>query len=109
MSNVLPENPGQPSPIHVEMQRSLAVAWINARLAERHDCDVDRSIIFYDADSDVAAMHPVGTPLPPNGIQTRLRDKCGIESWSVGIKMAATISDEEKACRARHHAGRGLK
>ena len=108
MVNPLEVNPGQPSPVHCEMQRSLAVAWINARLTERHGCDVTRSVIFYDSDSDVAAMLPVGEPLPPNDIQARLYES-GIRSWSVGIHLAATVSDDELACRQRHPAGRGLK
>ena len=107
MSEILEPQPPQPSAMHVELQRSLAIAYINADLVNRAKCNVNRSIILYDKDGDVAAVLPVDEQLPNETVQRRLV-AAGIRSWSVGIHQAPAISPEEKACRAKHPAGKGI-
>ena len=107
MSEILEVQPPQPSAMHLQLQRSLAIAYINADLPKRAGCDVDRSIILYDKDGDVAAVLPVDEQLHNETVQRRLV-AAGIRSWSVGIHQAPAISDEEWLCRAKHPSGKGI-
>lgn len=42
------------SPLIRQMNRAMFVSWVNADLLNRHQNDVDKSIMLFDADKDFA-------------------------------------------------------
>jgi hypothetical protein len=72
------------------LNRGVMVAWINADLANRADCDVRKSIVLYDADR--VFVMALGTSVSPALFRERLdlvvdsMSAYGIRYYSVGIK-----------------------
>ena len=72
------------------LNRGVMVAWINADLVNRADCDVRKSIVLYDADR--VFVMALGTSVSPALFRERLdlvvesMSAAGIRYYSVGVK-----------------------
>lgn len=72
-----------------ELNRGVMVAWINADLMNRADCDVRKSVVLYD-ESRVFVM-ALGTGVTPDIFRERMSlvsdsmARAGVRYWSVGI------------------------
>jgi hypothetical protein len=75
--------------IRDNLNRGVMVAWINADLLNRADCDVRRSVVLYDADR--VFVMALGTSVTPEIFRDRMplvadsMARAGVRYWSVGI------------------------
>lgn len=65
------------------VNQGLMVTWINRDLTNRFWADVEKSIVFYDADGLFETAGPAELELTES-LQTALYDR-GVRSWSKGI------------------------
>jgi hypothetical protein len=75
-----------------ELNRGLMVSWINRDLLNRADCDVRKSVVFYDADR--VFMMALSAEVTPAGFRERLETlpnaiaaarRLGARYWSAGV------------------------
>ena len=75
------------------LNRGLMVEWINRDLFNRADCDIRKSVVFYDADR-VFRM-ALGTSVTPATFRARIETmpnvvasmaRIGIRYYSIGVK-----------------------
>ena len=70
-------------PLTRTLNKNLMVAWINADLFNRSDCDVRTSLVIYDADGDfLFAFPPCFKPTDP---AWSAMWGVGARTWSRGI------------------------
>jgi hypothetical protein len=75
--------------IRNNLNRGVMVAWINADLFNRADCDVRKSIVLYD--DDRVFVMALGTSVTPEIFRDRAplvadsMARAGVRYWSVGI------------------------
>ena len=75
--------------IRDNLNRGVMVAWINADLMNRADCDVRRSVVLYDADR--VFVMALGVSVTPDIFRDRMplvadsMARAGVRYWSVGI------------------------
>jgi hypothetical protein len=85
----LPVGDGMGDVMRSELNRGVMVAWINADLMNRADCDVRKSIVLYDADR--VFVMALGTSVTPEIFRDRMplvadsMARAGVRYWSVGI------------------------
>lgn len=73
------------SPMMREVNRGLAVRWINAALETRAGLDITRDIMLYDEDTMLMGILPIILgPELPQGVHEVLHD-AGVRSYSIGI------------------------
>lgn len=73
------------SPMVAQMNRGLAVQWINRDLTNRAHFSIDRDIILYDEDKVFAAMLPaILGPVLTDEVQHAMHS-LGVRAYSVGI------------------------
>lgn len=79
--------------IRVTLNRGLMVDWINRDLFNRADCDVRKSVVFYDADR--VFVMALGTAVTPAMFRDRIETmpnvvasmaRIGIRYYSIGVK-----------------------
>lgn len=75
------------------LNRGLMVDWINRDLINRADCDIRKSVVFYDADR--VFVMALGTSVTPDIFRARIADmpnvvasmtRMGIRYYSIGVK-----------------------
>ena len=75
-------DPAELSPLHRKANESLMVAWINAKLLERMQHDVRKSVVLYDKDRCfVYAL----AELPNDHMMRQLRELTEVRFYSKGI------------------------
>ncbi len=85
----LPVGAGIGDAMRSELNRGVMVAWINADLLNRADCDVRKSIVLYDADR--VFVMALGVSVTPDIFRDRAHlvadsmARAGVRYWSVGI------------------------
>jgi hypothetical protein len=85
----LPAGAGMGDAMRSELNRGVMVAWINADLMNRADCDIRKSIVLYDADR--VFVMALGTSVTPEIFRDRMSlvadsmARAGVRYWSVGI------------------------
>ena len=76
------ENAGD---LHRFANRGLMVHWINADILSRANCDIDKSIVFYDEHSVFEYAMPAGAELPASDILAALYDRTNIRYYTRGL------------------------
>ena len=71
------------SPMARTINKGLMVAWINADLLNRADCDVRSSLVIYDADGDFLYAFP--PCFKPTDKAWSAMWIAGARTWSKGI------------------------
>ena len=75
--------------MRAELNRGVMVAWINADLINRADCDIRRSVVLYDAER--VFVMALGVSVTPDIFRERVAlvadsmARAGIRFWSVGF------------------------
>lgn len=83
----LPPREGLAARVAPAMNRSLMVMWINGDLIARADNDVNKSMVFYDADGDfVHAIPAKHAHLVTAEILQKLFNNSKIRFYSTGVK-----------------------
>jgi hypothetical protein len=89
----LPSDDDLFAPLRQSLNAGAMVQWINADLVNRADCDVRKSVVFYDADR--VFMMALGTSVTPGMFRDRLDSlpnaiaaayRIGVRYYSIGVK-----------------------